>query len=265
MTADTAIHKSRDIHPMVLIAAIAVTLFSLAGIAALMGWIPQPATTQSPGFGKTATAPEPSRSDSALAGVPPAATSVVASSVVAGSKPVAEKAIAKPVQRTTAQASPAQPVRVGVDHQAPVPAAAPAFPKAEAAYAPPPPVPATEIETARARPACFDCGRIESVRQVERKGEGSGLGAVAGGVLGGLLGNQTGGGRGRDVMTVVGAVGGAIAGHQIEKSNKKSVYYEVTVRFEDGTTRTLQQTSEPAWRMGDRVRVINSEIVPDNS
>jgi outer membrane lipoprotein SlyB len=136
-------------------------------------------------------------------------------------------------------------------------------PRTEASYPPPAYSGATtESEPVRQRPPCFDCGTIESVRQIEKKGEGSGLGAVAGGLLGGLLGHQTGGGRGRDVMTVVGAVGGAVAGHQIEKNTKKSTAYEVTVRFEDGTTRILQQANEPAWRMGDRVRVINSEIVP---
>jgi outer membrane lipoprotein SlyB len=130
-----------------------------------------------------------------------------------------------------------------------------------------PPAPPAPVTIAQAQPAaktvCHDCGVIESVREVAQAGKGSGLGAAAGGVLGGVLGHQVGGGRGRDVMTVVGAVGGAVAGHQVEKNMKKSVSYEVTVRFDDGTTRTLQQTSAPAWRPGDKVRVVNSEIQPN--
>ncbi|OZT17949.1 hypothetical protein CHR54_06975 [Serratia marcescens] len=42
--------------------------------------------------------------------------------------------------------------------------------------------------------------------------QGSALGAVAGGVIG----HQFGGGRGRDVATVVGALGGGYAGNQVQ-------------------------------------------------
>ena len=49
----------------------------------------------------------------------------------------------------------------------------------------------------------------------------------------------------------------------MEKNTKSTVSYDITVRFEDGTTRTLQQATAPVWRPGDKVRVINSEIVPN--
>ena len=63
---------------------------------------------------------------------------------------------------------------------------------------------------------------IESVREIETKGQGSGLGAVGGVVVGGLLGNQVGVGHDKDAMTVVGAVGGAFAGNEIEKRTKST-------------------------------------------
>ena len=110
------------------------------------------------------------------------------------------------------------------------------------------------------KPLCYDCGVIESVREIEKKGEGSGLGAVAGGVAGGLLGHETGGGRGKDVMTVLGAIGGAVAGHQIEKNVKKVNSYEIAIRFEDGTSRLITQDNPPAWRSGDKVRLVNGVI-----
>ena len=81
---------------------------------------------------------------------------------------------------------------------------------------------------------CAECGVVQSVREVETKGEGSGLGAVGGAVVGGVLGNQVGGGNGKKVMTVVGAVGGAVAGNEIEKRVKSTKSYEITVRFDDG-------------------------------
>jgi outer membrane lipoprotein SlyB len=110
-------------------------------------------------------------------------------------------------------------------------------------------------------PICFNCGTIDNVREVTQAGEGSGLGAVVGGVLGGLLGNQVGGGSGNKIATVLGAAGGAYAGHQVEKSRKETKRYEISVRMEDGTLRSVTQDSVPAWRIGDRVKLDNGRLV----
>src|SRR5471030_2288090 len=61
--------------------------------------------------------------------------------------------------------------------------------------------------------------------QDENKIAGSLLGAVAGGVLG----HQFGGGRGRDVATVAGALGGGYAGNRVQSS------------MQEGDTYTTQQ------------------------
>lgn len=107
---------------------------------------------------------------------------------------------------------------------------------------------------------CANCGTVESVRLVERKGSGSGLGAVAGGVAGALIGNQFGGGSGRTVMTIAGAGGGAYAGNEIEKSMNKSSAYQIKVRMADGSMRTLSQREVPNVNSGDRVRISNGAI-----
>ena len=106
---------------------------------------------------------------------------------------------------------------------------------------------------------------IESVREIEKTGDGSGLGAVAGGVAGGLLGRQTGNGRGRDVMTVLGAIGGAVAGNAVEKNVKKVKSYEVSIRFDDGSSRLITQSNPPAWRSGDRVKLVDGIISVNNN
>ncbi len=111
-----------------------------------------------------------------------------------------------------------------------------------------------------AHSTCAECGVIESVREIAAKGQGSGLGAVGGGVLGGLLGNQVGGGRGQDVMTVVGVVGGAVAGNEVEKRVKGTKSYEVTVRLDDGSSRVVREASLPSWRAGDKVKFVNGAI-----
>jgi outer membrane lipoprotein SlyB len=100
---------------------------------------------------------------------------------------------------------------------------------------------------------CGTCGVIEAVQAVKRKGEGTGLGAVVGGVAGAALGNQVGGGNGRKAMTVIGAVGGGVAGHEIEKHARATTVYEVRVRMDDGSVRTLERSSAPP--VGRRVRM----------
>lgn len=112
-----------------------------------------------------------------------------------------------------------------------------------------------------ARAICGNCGTVVSIQVVEEKGEGSGLGAIAGGVVGGVLGHQVGGGRGRDLATVAGVAGGALAGHEIEKRTKSSRHYDVNVRMEDGSSRHFTYESAPAFQPGDPVKVIDGRLV----
>jgi outer membrane lipoprotein SlyB len=93
---------------------------------------------------------------------------------------------------------------------------------------------------------CQNCGIVEGVRAVQQKGQGSGLGAVAGGVLGGVIGHQLGGGHGKQAMTVLGAIGGGLAGNEVEKRARATTIYEVRVRMDDGSERTLTQNTPPA-------------------
>jgi outer membrane lipoprotein SlyB len=114
---------------------------------------------------------------------------------------------------------------------------------------------------ASAAPAvCHDCGVIEAVNEVDTKGQGSGVGAVGGAVVGGLLGNQVGSGHGRQLATVAGAIGGAFAGNQIEGKVKATRSYDITVRMNDGATRTIHQAEQPSWRSGDHVRVVDGAL-----
>ncbi|MDB5764785.1 MAG: surface antigen family protein [Herminiimonas sp.] len=121
----------------------------------------------------------------------------------------------------------------------------------------------TEPSHATATPVkalCSNCGIVESTREIATRAQGSGVGAAGGAVVGGLLGNQIGGGRGKDVMTVVGAIGGAVAGNQIEGQIKATHSYEITVRLEDGSTRSIQQADQPGWRTGDHVKIVDGAV-----
>jgi outer membrane lipoprotein SlyB len=107
---------------------------------------------------------------------------------------------------------------------------------------------------------CSNCGNIESIREITTRARGSGVGAGAGAILGGLLGNQIGSGRGRSLATVAGAVGGAVMGNQVEGNMHAYHSYEIRVRLDDGTLRTFHQRSIPAWRNGDRVRIVKGTL-----
>jgi outer membrane lipoprotein SlyB len=106
---------------------------------------------------------------------------------------------------------------------------------------------APQVATAPpAPPPCAVCGRVESVRPVQKRIQNtSGVGAVAGGVVGGLVGNQFGHGNGRVATTVLGAVGGGFAGNEIEKHVRTVTVYEVGVRMDNGTLRTVETKTAP--------------------
>jgi outer membrane lipoprotein SlyB len=114
--------------------------------------------------------------------------------------------------------------------------------------------------TQKTAAACASCGTVESVTRVTQKGEASGIGAVGGAVIGGVIGNQMGSGRGNDAMTAIGVVGGGIAGHEIEKRHKATTVYQVKVRMDDGSTRTVTQQNAPA--VGAKVTLEGSQLKP---
>jgi len=101
--------------------------------------------------------------------------------------------------------------------------------------------------------ACANCGVVEAVNAVEVQGQNNGVGAVAGGVGGALVGSQIAGGHNRTLGGVVGAVGGGLLGNAIEKHERKATMYDVTVRMEDGSHRTVRESTAPA--VGEKVRV----------
>jgi outer membrane lipoprotein SlyB len=242
---------ARSIHPLTAIAAVSVTLFSLAGIGAMTGIIPT------------------SHGQSALQVLPVKAAEEPAKPVAAAADPaLTEKIIAHK----------SAPKAVKIAHQAAPSAPLPAEEPVKVAKYEPKNEPVVKHEASMevaqnapdpraepARPACYDCGVIESVREVEKPGSGSNVvGTIAGGALGGILGHQTGAGRGKDVMTVLGAIGGAVAGNAVEKHVRKAKSYEITIRFDDGSTQLIKQDAQPAWHNGDKVKLVNG-VITSNS
>ena len=110
--------------------------------------------------------------------------------------------------------------------------------------------------------ACLRCGSVVSVVPVDVNSDAPNvLGTIAGGVLGGVLGHQVGGGTGKDLATVVGALGGAYAGNRVENNMGKSRVFRVTVRLESGGNQSFDYADDPALRVGTRVRVENGVLI----
>ena len=218
------------LHPVIWVAAVAVILLSLVGIAAMTGLLP----------GNKAATPEEAPPPPVAALEPPPAPApapVLEQSPPPKpeSKPV-EKKPAKPATKQTSSSASKSSNQQAADTYSSKPA-------------PPPP--------------CPDCATITSIRAVKQEGEGTGLGAIAGGVLGGVIGNQIGGGSGKDIARIAGIAGGAYAGHQVEKSQRTHTAFDITVRFEDdGSTQVYRESAEPVWQTGDKVRIVNGKIVP---
>lgn len=104
-------------------------------------------------------------------------------------------------------------------------------------------------------------GTVTDIDTIEVESRTSGGGAVLGAVIGGVVGHQFGSGRGRDAATGVGAIGGALAGNQIERRNRsESEIYRVTVRFENGRRQQFDYRDIEDLRVGDHVKVESGQI-----
>ena len=100
-------------------------------------------------------------------------------------------------------------------------------------------------------------GRVESVREVTIKPDGTLLGTGTGAVLGGIAGSQIGGGDLENTAGgVAGAVIGGILGSQIEKSANTRPGYAYMIRFEpDGDLKEVIQGADILIQPGTPVYV----------
>ncbi len=183
---------------------------------------------------------------------PAAALPLAASS--AASANAADDMIEKPAAAVKPAPAPAKKVVKPTPRPTAAPAPAPTY-SSNAPYPSAAPAPAPVVAQ-----VCTSCGSVESVTPVTRttKPDGPGVGMVAGGVAGAVLGNQVGRGNGRAAATVLGAIGGGWAGNAIERNVRKETVYQVGVRMDDGSRRTIEVAQPPA--VGSQVTVNGSTI-----
>lgn len=113
--------------------------------------------------------------------------------------------------------------------------------------------------------SCNNCGVITSVRMTTQEEEWAPVGIVHAAGISST--HPTGaatrsalefGSEGSRGVVVVGAAGGAT--YNRPASSYQRPRWGVTVRMDDGGTRTVQQRYEPFVREGDRVRIIGTQL-----
>lgn len=273
------IRTAPRLHPLVAAAAISVIAVSAAGIGVMTGVIPgshagSPSPTSAVIAGPTVVAQAAPAQPTPAVALPDPATPAPA----VGTEHPAPRVTPKPRAVRTASADshrdkadqyrsntlPAVAAnsahREAVDVYATGNAGAP-YSAPSAGYGP---APVQVAQAPLAKPACANCGVIEAVIETEKPGDATGIGVAGGAIGGAVLGKQFGNGGGRDALTILGAIGGALAGHQVEKKVRSTRVYEVRVRMEDGSVRSVSQATQPTWRNGDHVRVDGGNISLDS-
>lgn len=98
--------------------------------------------------------------------------------------------------------------------------------------------------------------QVTDVRDVTvRGGQPSGIGAFTGAVLGGVAGSRIGSGYGSIAAGVGGALAGSMAGQHAEQATKSRSTMALTVRLDNGETRTYHVEPDARFRIGDTVKV----------
>ena len=220
--------RTRRLHPLLTAAAVSITVFSAVGVAALTGFIPH-----SKGQVKDETP------------------------VAALEAPAVRS---EPVPAPQAAPAPApKPVKKAVVRHTPPPVRAPSVAYNEAPVTPVAQAPqSVEAPKPVQKPGTY--GVVESVREIELKGDAKGVGAVGGAIAGAVLGHNIG--NNNKVVTVLGAAGGGLLGNQIEKKVRTEKAWEMSVRYDDGTTQSFQSKEAPLWHQGERVRYYEGKLQP---
>jgi len=234
-----AVTTNKRLHPLLAAAAISVTVFSAVGVAALTGVLPHSVSS-----GK----------DAAPAAVTAAAEPGAPAAAPAPTLPADEVPMPPAAARSTPAPKPAK--KHVVRHSAPQ-LAAPAPVAQDFGDAP-------RVAQAPVAPAQLGMlGVVESIREVTKKADKSnGSGPIAGGIAGAVVGNQFGHGMTKSVLTVLGAAGGALAGKEIERNVRSTKTWEINVRLDDGSYRTLTSDTQPFWHGGERVRLLDGRLQP---
>lgn len=103
-------------------------------------------------------------------------------------------------------------------------------------------------------------GVIEQISEVQiTSNHHTGVGAVVGGLVGLGVGSLIGNGSGRDVAQVVGTIGGAVAGNEVQKKHDQPIPgQQIIVRMSNGVLVSVTQATTSGLQVGQKVYVQGS-------
>lgn len=94
-----------------------------------------------------------------------------------------------------------------------------------------------------ARVGCHYCGRVEQIREVEMSPPQYGVSTITSG-------------RNEAILMLLSALSGATV------RDSQTKIYEVSVRMDDGSIRAVRGGRMPAWKLGERVKIVKNQVEP---
>jgi outer membrane lipoprotein SlyB len=135
---------------------------------------------------------------------------------------------------------------------------------------PPPPMPSETQPSGSAQAApgtttCDRCGKVETIRQASTQTQWAPLGSVPSVSASGsdlspssITAYKIGKDLSNQGQVMIGAAGGAV--YQSRPNQRNATRWEIVVRMDDGSTRSVTQNYEPLLQVGDRVRVFGTQV-----
>jgi outer membrane lipoprotein SlyB len=108
---------------------------------------------------------------------------------------------------------------------------------------------------------CDRCGKVDAIRQATTKDSWTPLGSVpTSSDLGptGVAVYQIGKGFSNEGQVFIGAAGGGV--YQSQAKQRNGIRWEIVVKMDDGSVRSIIQNYEPLFVAGDRVHVSGTQI-----
>ena len=101
-------------------------------------------------------------------------------------------------------------------------------------------------------------GAILSTKPVIIEGQRTDWGELSGVIIGGIAGSSVGEGKGQQIATTLGAIGGAVAASVVEEKATRVQGLELTVKMDSGKILSIVQEVDEInqFQKGQRVRVL---------
>ena len=101
-------------------------------------------------------------------------------------------------------------------------------------------------------------GIVIKTNAVVIEGQDTGAGSLPGAIVGGIAGSSIGEGKGQQIVSILGAVGGAVLGSVFEENVTRTQGLELTIKMESGLVLSIVQEvkSIDEFKKGQAVQVI---------